>query len=81
VQHAGERRCGSCRFRAECHVCPIGRRWNTRAGESEAVPEYLCAFNRLLQRHAGRFRRAAGLEVAGSARLLRRLLSQALVTI
>lgn len=74
--HSGERRCASCRFRVECHVCPIGRRWHAPAEDSAAVPAYLCGFNRLLQKHARRFRAAAGLESAGANRVLRWVFSR-----
>ena len=76
LQHAGERRCASCRLRADCHVCPIGRRWGEPAGDPGEVPAYLCGFNRLVQKHARRFRAAAGLESAGTDRVLRWLFAK-----
>lgn len=73
LQHAGRRLCASCRARADCLICPIARVCHGPAEKPNGVPEYLCAFNRLLWKHAGRFRRNAGLD--GVDDLLTALLS------
>ncbi|HSK08456.1 MAG TPA: radical SAM protein [Vicinamibacterales bacterium] len=76
LQHAGERRCATCRYRGGCFVCPIGRTWQAPAGDLNAVPHSLCAFNRLLEKHARRFRAGARPGGDGVGRLLSWLFSR-----
>jgi hypothetical protein len=55
VQHSGGRRCGACRERPTCVVCPVARLEPMRADDVNDIPRYLCAYERILGRHRRRF--------------------------
>jgi sulfatase maturation enzyme AslB (radical SAM superfamily) len=53
IQRSGERSCATCRFRADCFVCPIAR-VHGPSSDINDVPEYLCAFNRTVAKYRRR---------------------------
>jgi sulfatase maturation enzyme AslB (radical SAM superfamily) len=46
------RRCTSCRCRADCVVCPCAIVHGSDDGDPDRIPDFICAFNRIVSRQS-----------------------------
>jgi radical SAM protein with 4Fe4S-binding SPASM domain len=63
LQRSGDRKCATCRYRSDCFVCPIARVHGPSA-DIHDVPEYQCAFNRIVAKYRRRFPNPAASSLA-----------------
>jgi sulfatase maturation enzyme AslB (radical SAM superfamily) len=54
-KHSSYGRCATCRYAAECDVCPLAIVWQPRNTDPDRIPDFDCAFNRVVARHRHRF--------------------------
>ncbi len=65
-KYSSHGRCATCRYLAECTVCPASIVLGATTDDPDRVPDLVCAFNRVSAKYRARFAR---LESPGGARL------------
>ena len=55
AKHSSYDRCGTCRYRRSCEICPMAIVWQPGNDDPDRIPDFACAFSRVTGEHRRRF--------------------------